>query len=311
VTQAKAHRDENGTTPQAAEARAQYFVPEKAFSRPISKVPAAVFSAERAQAFAAGCPTGFITLDQSHALGCDWPSTTPAMLARYVVLRPGEAFAHRLHASGLVYYVLRGAGTATAAGETLDWAAGDGFCLPGNADIELRAPEGGILMLFTDEPLVRYLHVTGGTETAASIRPTLFPRAVVDGHLDAVHGRNEPQMSAGKSVTYVTELMADWRLTTPSLIAAINTLEPGGDQRPHKHSSCALTLPIEEEGVFSKLDGEDIPWEPDTLFVTPPYAVHSHHNRGLRMMRAFVVQDTALHSGLRSISFQWTDEAPA
>lgn len=290
-----------------AAARAGYFMPEVAFTRPITKVPPAMFSAERAAAFAPDCPTGFIPLDQSAALGCEWQATTPSMLARYAVIRPGERLEHRLQASGVVYFAIRGSGTAVCAGEDLAWEQGDGFCLPGNADIVLSSQSGAILMVYSDEPLVSYLRVAGGPQTATAIRPTLFPSRTVDQHLAVVHGNNAEQMAAGKSVTYVTELMADWRLTTPTLIAAINTLEPGGDQRPHKHSSCALTLPIASDGVFSRLDGTDIPWEPDTLFVTPAYAVHSHHNRGKGMMRSFVVQDTGLHSGLRSISFGWTD----
>lgn len=46
---------------------------------------------------------------------------------------------------------------------------------------------------------------------------------------------------------------------------------------------------------------------PDTLFVTPPNAVHSHHNRGGAMMRGYVVQDTGLHSQLRTTNFSWAD----
>jgi hypothetical protein len=34
---------------------------------------------------------------------------------------------------------------------------------------------------------------------------------------------------------------------------------------------------------------------------------HSHHNRGPEMMRSFVVQDTGLHSQLRTTNFGWTD----
>lgn len=286
-----------------AEARAGYFVPERAFKRAIPPVPPKMFRAERARAFAPDCPTGFVVLDQSEALGCAGPATTPAMLTRYVVLRPGEPFSHRLQASGLVYYAIRGNGTARCAGEDIVWSTGDGMCLPGNAEVELSSRGGAILMLFTDEPLAAHLGLTGSEQTAAAIRPTLFPARTVEQYLTNIHGQNDEQLAAGKSVTYVTEGLAQWQVTTPALIAAVNSLEPGGDQRPHKHSSCALTLPVAGEGVFSRLDGAEIPWEPDTLFVTPAYAVHSHHNRGSAMMRAFVVQDTALHSALRSISF--------
>jgi len=293
------------TTP--AGQRAHFFIPDAAFQRSIAPVPAGIFRAERARAFDPRCRTGFVPCDQSDAMGYAWPATTPAMLARYVVVQAGEQFEHRLRASGLIYYVLRGSGTASCNGEEIAWAQGDGFCLPGNADITLSAPEGAILMLVSDEPLLHLLRATGSTVDPAAVRPTLFREHTIAQLLDGIHGQTGEQVTAGKSVTCVTEEMAGQQTTTPTLIAVINSLEPGGDQRPHKHSSAALTLPVWSEGLHSTLDGEVIPWEPDTLFVTPANAVHSHHNRGPGMMRAFVVQDTALHAGLRSITFAWAD----
>ena len=299
------HATEAALSP--AERRAHYFVPDEAFKRSITAVPAAIFRAERARAFAPDCPTGFIECYQSEALGYAWPATTPAMLARYVVVRAGDRLDHRLQASGLIYYVLRGAGTVTCAGEKIAWGMGDGFCLPGNADVTLASPEGAILMLFSDEPLLHLLRATGAEGATGTIRPTLFPVHVIDRLIGDIHDQTGEQITAGKSVTYVTDELAGQQTTTPTLIGAINSLEPGGDQRPHKHSSAALTLPVWSEGLHSTLNGEVIPWEPDTLFVTPANAVHSHHNRGPGMMRSFVVQDTALHSGLRSITFAWGD----
>jgi hypothetical protein len=40
--------------------------------------------------------------------------------------------------------------------------------------------------------------------------------------------------------------------------------------------------------------------------VTPPQASHSHHNRGPRQMKSFVVQDGALYYQLRNPGFAWT-----
>lgn len=290
-----------------AEDRAVYYPPEVAFDRPVPKIPAAVFRDERARAFAPDAPTGFVALDQSAALGSAWPATTPALLARYIVIRAGDRQQHRLNSSGQVYYVIRGEGEAECAGERFTWGSGDGFCLPGASDIALTSAAGAILMMVSNEPELAYLRATAGEDAAEAIRPTLFRRTEIDRHLASVHGRNAEQLAAGKSVVFVTELMADRRLATPTMLAAINSLEPGGDQRPHRHSSAALTLAIAHDGVFSRFDGVDVPWEPDTMVVTPPYVEHSHHNRGKAMMRSFVVQDTGLHTELRSLSFYWTD----
>lgn len=290
--------------PDPAAARAVFYAPEVAFDRPIPKVPPALFWAEREAAFADDAKTGMIACDLAEVLKSPWPATTPTMLARYVVVRVGEVLEHRLISSGEVYYVIRGAGETLCAGEQFAWKQGDAFCLPGGEAVEHRASDDAILMQVTNEPELAYLRAEPGD---SAIQPTLFSGEITEQHLRNVHGRNGEQMAAGKSVVFLTAMMAERRVTTPTLLSAINTLEPGADQRPHRHSSAALTLSIVGEGVYSTVDGERVDWKPDTLFVTPPMSEHSHHNRGPEMMRSFVVQDTGLHSQLRTTNFGWTD----
>jgi len=140
-----------------------------------------------------------------------------------------------------------------------------------------------------------------------AIRPTLFAAEETELHLRAVHGRNGEQRSAGKSVVFLTALMEERRVTTPTLLTSINSLEPGGDQRPHRHSSAALTLNVAGEGVYSMVEGQRVDWSPHVVFVTPPNRAHSHHNRGHGLMRSFVAQDTGLHAQLRTTNFAWID----
>ncbi len=290
--------------PDPAAARAIFYAPEVAFDRPIPKVPAALFWTEREAAFAETAATGLIPCDLSGQLHSPWPATTPTMLARYVVVRAGEVLEHQLLSSGEVYYVVRGAGETICAGERFAWKHGDAFCLPGGESVEHRAGDDAILLMVTNEPELAYLRAQPGER---AIEPTLFSAEIIEQQLRNLHGRNGEQLAAGKSVVFLTAMMAERRVTTPTLLSAINTLEPGADQRPHRHSSAALTLTIRGEGVYSRVDGERIDWMPDTLFVTPPMAEHSHHNRGTQMMRSFVVQDTGLHSQLRTTNFGWTD----
>ena len=286
--------------------RARFYAPEKAFDRPVPKVPGHVFHEERALAFAPDAPTGLIDLDQAAALDSPWPATTPTMLARYVVLRAGDGLSHRLVSTGEVYYALRGSGTTRCADETIAWREGDALCVPGGHLVRHESDTGGMLMQFTNEPELAYLRAQPA-DKKVDIKPTLFAVEETDERLRAVHGRNGENQAAGKSVIFLTQAMEHRRVTTPTLLSSINTLEAGGDQRAHRHSSAALTLAIASEGVYSMLDGERIDWSPDTLFVTPPNAVHSHHNRGSTMMRSFVVQDTALHTQLRTTNFAWTE----
>jgi gentisate 1,2-dioxygenase len=224
-----------------------------------------------------------------------------------VVLAAGEALEHAFASTGEAYYVLRGRGRTVCEGETVDWKAGDAFCLPGGVAAGHHADTRAVLLSVTNEPELAYLRAEPDATTRAAIRPTLFPAEETARHLRSVHGRNGEQRAAGKSVVFLTELMEARRLTTPTLLVAINSLEPGGDQRPHRHSSAALTLSIAGEGVYSTVDGERVDWSPDVLFVTPPGALHSHHNPGTQMMQAFVVQDTGLHSELRTTNFAWAD----
>lgn len=290
--------------PDQAAARAEFYAPEVAFDRPVPEVPPVAFFSERERAFAADAPTGSIPCDLSKRLGSPWPATTPTMLARYVVVRAHETLHHQYCSTGEVFYVIRGAGETLCRGERFAWKRGDAFCLPGGEAVEHQAAADAILMQVTNEPELAYLRAAPG-ETA--IEPTLFPAHISESHLQNVHGRNSEQRSAGKSVIFLTKMMAERRVTTPTLLSALNSLEPGGDQRPHRHSSVALTLSIQGEGVYSMVDGERIDWMPDTLFVTPPGSVHSHHNRGDKMMLSYVVQDTGLHSQLRTTNFSWVE----
>jgi|APFEC2959095171_1045051.scaffolds.fasta_scaffold00053_129 gentisate 1,2-dioxygenase len=290
--------------PDRAAARAEFYAPEIAFDRPVPKVPTAAFRAERDRAFAADAATGSIPCDLSEQLGSPWPATAPTMLARYVVIRAGETLQHQHCSTGEVFYVMRGAGETVCRAESFAWKRGDAFCLPGGEPVEHLATQDAILLQVTNEPELAYLRAAPG---GAVIEPTLFPGEIAAQHLHNVHGRNSEQRAAGKSVVFLTAMMASRRVTTPTLLSALNTLEPGGDQRPHRHSSVALTLSIQGEGVYSMVDGERIDWAPDTLFVTPPGAVHSHHNRGDKMMLSYVVQDTGVHSQLRTTNFAWTE----
>jgi quercetin dioxygenase-like cupin family protein len=85
----------------------------------------------------------------------------------------------------------------------------------------------------------------------------------------------------------------------------LNTLESGGDQRPHRHNGAAITLAIQADNVYSRIEDEEISWENGVALVTPGGELHSHHNRGSKRMMSFVVQDEGLHFYLRTTGFSW------
>lgn len=296
----------NSTVNSAAK-DAIFYVPEGAFDRGLPDVPAHVFRDEQRKAFAPDCPTGLVAMDLSERLGLAWPATTPAMLARYVVVRAGEVLSHAFQATGEIYYVATGRGESSAGDLNMRWQAGDVFVLPGASQTRHQASEDSVLVCLTNEPELAYAGVRAPEpHLNRVVAPAFFSGTLIDEKLGLVHQRNGPQKTAGKSVIFATTPLAGMRTILPSLTAAINTLEVGGDQRPHRHNAAALTLAIESEGIHSLLDGERLDWIPFGLMVTPPQAAHSHHNRGPRMMKSFVVQDGALYYQLRNAGFSWT-----
>jgi gentisate 1,2-dioxygenase len=287
-----------------ARERAIYHSPKVAFKRPIPPVEPWSFEHERDLAFAPEAPTGAIVLDRSAELGCDWPATLPNILARYIVVRAGQEFSHEFKSNGETYYVITGNGVSENGDDPIHWQAGDAFCLKGGCATRHSAKEHAILFVSTNEPELRYAGAEPGQTNLREIRPTLFTKADVDRHLEAVQAADN-QEAAGKAVILVTRAMQDRRVATPAISITFNTLEPGGDQRPHKHSSAALTLCIQGDDVHSLVDGGRVDWSTGLVMLTPPGAVHSHHNRGVSLMKSFVVQDSPIHAQMRTTGFQF------
>lgn len=287
-------------------------VPNAAVYRQVGPVPPHVFVAERDKAVSAATPSGLIDLDLSQVLGTAYPATTPLLLCRYVVIRAGEQVRHTLRATGEVYYVIRGKGSSTGPdGTRISWSKGDVFCFPGSGPTRHSALGDGDALLYqaTDEPALAYLRLNPPTPDKAPVLAAHFPAADIDAYLASIYEKNEQHQGAGKAVIFYTEPMAYMRTMLPAMNVGMNSLEPGGDQRPHRHNAIAVTLGIESEGVHSMVDGEKVPWEPLAAFITPPGAVHSHHAaaQSPRAMRAFVIQDGGLHYYCRTGMFRYAD----
>ena len=287
-------------------ARARFHYPKVAFKRPIPKIAPHVFSEERKRAFAPAAVTGLIALDHSEAMDLPWPATLPTIMARYAVIRKGEHLTHRFNASGEIWYVLRGSGRTSRAGESVVWAKGDAFVLGGGEEVVHSATDDAILFGCTNEPELAFARARLDPAQVPDIRPTLFTREDVEAQLERVHS-DPSEEAAGKAVIIVTEAMQDRLCATPSLSGSFNTLEAGGDQRAHRHNSSALTLSVQGRGVHSYVDGQKVDWEDGLVMLTPPGAPHSHHNRGDALMFSFVVQDSPLHAQMRTTNFQFVD----
>ena len=286
--------------------QALYYDPANAFEFCWPPVPRRQFLAERERAFDSATPTGLVALDASDALETSYPATTPSLLAQYLRLRGGERFVTHQRASGEVYFVMHGAGHSRNGADTVAWHRGDLFCFPGGQEtLHSAEDEESIVFCVSDEPLTSFQGLQPPRAGEALIDTVHWPAAEIDKRLDTVYARPHSNAEAGRVVLLSSQALAPARNILPMMVAAINTLEPGNDQRPHRHNGVAITLALEGEGVYSLIEGERVDWVTGAAQITPATELHSHHNRGTERMRSLVIQDEGLHYYTRTPGFSW------
>ncbi|MFL6582031.1 MAG: cupin domain-containing protein [Burkholderiales bacterium] len=292
--------------PETYARRARYLIDENGFAFSWPAVPMRQFLAERDRAFAIECPTGLVALDSSADLGTQYPATTPTLLCRYVKLRAAEQLRTAFAASGEIYYVMSGSGESRNGPDMVRWGNGDVFCFPGGGETVHRAG-GANCMLFvvTNEPLLAFERLRPPLPGQAVVETTHWPAAEIERHFEEVWRRPVSANTTGNSVQFSTTALQPSSNTIPSINTAINTLEPGCDQRPHRHNGVAVTLAIQGEGVHSLIDGKRVDWSTGAAQITPATLMHSHHSRGTQRMRSFVIQDEGLHHYTRTPGFSF------
>jgi gentisate 1,2-dioxygenase len=285
---------------------ALYYDPANAFEFRWPPVPRRQFLAERDRAFDPEAPTGLIPLDASDALETPYPATTPSLLAQYLRLRSGESLSTKDRASGEVYFVMQGTGQSRNGPDSVAWGAGDLFCFAGGQEtLHSADDEKSLLFCVSDAPLVAFQGLESPGPGESLIDTVHWPAAEIDKRLDTVYARARTEDEAGRAVLFSSRSLSPARNILPMMVAAINTLESGGDQRPHRHNGVAITLALEGEGVYSLIEGERIDWVKGAAQITPATELHSHHNRGSDRMRSLVIQDEGLHYYTRTPGFSW------
>jgi gentisate 1,2-dioxygenase len=280
--------------------------PENFFAFKLAPVPRRQFLSERDQAFNANTATGEILLDCSAELGTDYAATTPLLLARYLRIQAGDTISTTRVASAEILYVMHGTGTSAGAGETIAWGAGDVMCFAGGLEVSHKATADTVLFTVCNEPLLALEHLQAPRAGAARVGAVHWQHNAIEQHLDRVYARADSTETAGRAVQLASTSMAPTPLPVPSMNLAINTLEPGGDQRPHRHNGVAITLSIQGEGVHSMIEDERVDWSEGAAQITPATELHSHHNRGSKRMRSLVIQDEGVHFYTRTPGFSWT-----
>lgn len=259
-------------------------------------------------------PTRIVPLDNSLALGCPGPATTPSLAASFLHVHAGDALATDANATSQLCYVIRGEGVsrvADASAATIAWSAGDLFTLPAGSPATHLASEEAAIYWVHDEPLLRHLGVTA---TQPRFAPTLYHRAAIREALEAVMNDPESRKANRLSVLLGNHLFPREMTITHVLWAMFGILPVGVIQPPHRHQSVAVDFVVDAQPgcytmVGSKLardgsiaDGERFDWEPHSVFVTPPGLWHSHHNESGQPAHILPIQDAGLHTYLRTLS---------
>lgn len=288
--------------------RAQYWTPANSFADKLPEVRPHIFLAERDRAFDPATGTAEILLDLSGELATSYPATTPNMLARYARIADGERLSLTVRASGEAWYAIEGVAEIAKGKDRILAAAGDVVVLPGGAADTVLSARGGdaVLLAVTDEPTLAYLGVEPPATGKARIRAAHYPGDEIMRRLDVHYAEAADEANrSGRPVLFTGAGVERTQTVTASLALAINSLEPGGDQMPHRHNAAALTLAIACGGVYSEIDGQRVDWQPNAVMLTPPTALHSHHNRGNERMLSLVAQDGGLFYNARAVGFSF------
>ncbi|MGA2836205.1 MAG: cupin [Acidimicrobiales bacterium] len=284
---------------------------------PVERFPAALHAAPGSRT---------VPLDLSASLVVDYPATSPALLAAFVVLDPGDSLVTTPDATSELYYCLegngsstfvRGAGAGAPSTGTIPWATGDFVTLPAGCTTEHTAGpvDRAVLYRVTDAPLLAYLGVGPGIPRFAPTRYTaaasLARLAEVERHPGAAD-RNRVSILLGNAALPQTLTV------THTLWAMLGVLPVDRVQRPHRHQSVALDLitgcapgcytmvgaEVDDDGHI--VDPVRVDWEAGGAFVTPPGLWHSHHNESGTPAYLVPIQDAGLHTYLRSLDIRFT-----
>lgn len=291
-----------------AEARARYFNTGNAFDVQLPEVPDHSFVDEPARALAPETPTSLLSCDLAARLGCAFPATSPFLLAHYGRVRSGERLDTDFVASGVVAYVIRGCGKLRCQEEALDWGAGDVMVLPGGVRQTWEADEDAVLWLVTNEPQLAFEHLRAPEPGRAPTPVVHYPAQEIARQIELVYAVGRGEDIAGSALIFSSDEQEASRNALPTLTVAMNSLPPGVVQRPHRHNSVAVSLVIQGQGCFSRIDGRRKEWSPWATTITPPTSVHSHHNAGDEQAMFLIIQDGGLFYHARAMGFEFTDE---
>ena len=291
-----------------AEVRARYFNTGNAFNIQLPEVPNAVFTKEPALAFAVGTKTSLIACDTSKEMDCNFPATSPFVLAYYARINAYEELKTDFVASGSIYYVIQGSGQTVSGGENISWGPGDIFVVPGGEMQTHQAGDGFVVLwVVTNEPQLAFENLQSPAKGSAPTEMIHYPSSEIKKQIDLIYKVGRGNDIAGSALIFSSSMQEETRNVLPTLTLAMNSLPPGLSQRPHRHNSVAVSLVINGKDCFSMIDGQRKDWAPWATTITPPVSVHSHHNDGNEQAMFLIVQDGGLYYHARAMGFEFVD----
>ena len=290
-----------------AQARGRFFNTGNAFNVQLPSVPDHLFTAEPVAALDPNTPTGLIACDLSVHLGCAFPATTPFVLARYARIRQHETLTTEFATSGIICYVIAGSGSTDAGAEHVAWDAGDVLLLPGGPSYQHTATADAVLWIVTNEPQLAFEHLRPPAAGNAPTAIVHFTAAEIARQIDMLYEIGRTEEIAGSALVFSSEGQEASRNVLPTLTLAMNSLPGGKTQRPHVHNAVAVSLIIKGKQCYSMMDGRRKDWAPWATSITPPTAVHSHHNGGNEQAMFLIVQDGGLFYHARAMGFAFAE----
>jgi gentisate 1,2-dioxygenase len=206
--------------------------------------------------------------------------------------------------------VITGTGETACGDETVAWNSSDVFVLPGGVTHRYSAGQSAdaVLWMVTNEPQVAFENLRAPIEGGAPTPVVHYPADEIERQIDLIYEVGRGQDIAGSALIFSSEPQEASRNVLPTLTVAMNSLPPGVAQRPHRHNSMAVALVIRGNGCYSMIDGNRKDWSQWATTITPPVAVHSHHNEGDERALFLIVQDGGIYYYTRAMGFSFTDE---
>jgi gentisate 1,2-dioxygenase len=292
----------------SAQARGRFFNTGNAFNVRLPPVPDHIFTAEPNLALDPLTPTGLIPCDISSVLETGFPATTPLVLAQYARIRAGATLTTDFAASGVIAYVIQGSGTTSCGSEQVAWDAGDLFILPGGVPSSHTAADSdAVLWVVTNEPQLAFENLRPPAPGQAPTDIVHYTGAEITRQIDLLYNVGRSEEIAGSALIFSAERQEATRNILPTLTVAMNSLPGGVTQRPHRHNAVAVMLIINGDRCYSVIDGKRKDWASWATTISPPVAVHSHHNAGNERALFLIVQDGGIFYHARAMGFEFAE----